>query len=122
MSPFSILLALVSVFLNATAQLLLKAGANQIGQVTFSTGIVKLVSKMLFQPYIPLALLSYVFSVGIWIIVLSKVPVSVAYPLLSIGFILNVIAGYFFFGETLSWLKIIGISVIIFGVILLSRT
>jgi multidrug transporter EmrE-like cation transporter len=73
------------------------------------------------QPYILGGLACYVLSVGIWIAALSRVPVSVAYPMLSIGYVVNAIAAHFLFGEALSAAKIGGIAVIIVGVVLVSR-
>jgi multidrug transporter EmrE-like cation transporter len=64
----------------------------------------------------------YVASVAIWIIALSKVPVSVAYPMLSIGYVVNAIAAWYLFGEYLSAQKLIGIAVIIIGVLLVAKS
>ena len=63
----------------------------------------------------------YVVSVALWFIVLSRVPVGVAYPMLSIGYIVNAIAGYFFFYEVLNTTQMAGIVVIIAGVFLITR-
>jgi multidrug transporter EmrE-like cation transporter len=67
-------------------------------------------------------LICYVFSVGIWIVALSKVPVSVAYPMLSVGYVVNAIAAWYLFGEVISAQKLAGIAVIIFGVYLIARS
>ena len=55
------------------------------------------------------------------VIVLSRVPVSYAYPMLSMGYIINAIAAHYWFQEEISLSKVIGILVIIGGVYLLSR-
>ena len=64
----------------------------------------------------------YVISVGVWLAALSRVPVSVAYPLLSIGYVVNAFAAYYLFGESLSGIKLVGIAVIIVGVVLVARS
>ena len=53
---------------------------------------------------------------------LSRVEVSFAYPILSVGYIVVAIAGYFLLDESLGWSRILGIFVIILGVYLVSRS
>lgn len=119
---FGIWVMLVSgVLLNAGAQLLIKAGTNALGTLVSPDGPVQTLLRVAFQPFILGGLLSYVVSVALWIVVLSKVPVSVAYPMLSIGYVVNAFAAYALFGEQLGVMKLIGIGVIIFGVFILAR-
>jgi len=123
MSLYNFILILSGVLLNALAQLLIKAGTNALGQLKLNRS--ELVSTALnvgFEPHILGGLTCYVFSVVIWIIVLSKVPVSVAYPMLSIGYVVNAIAAWYLFGEVLSVQKIVGITTIIIGVYLIAKT
>ena len=72
--------------------------------------------------YILLGLGSYVISVAIWLLVLARVEVSYAYPFLSVGYVVVTLMGYFVFQESLSWIRVVGISIIIVGVILLARS
>lgn len=116
--------ALVSVcmLLNAAAQLLLKGGMNTIGHFSFSTGnLLPVAFKIISCPFIFIGLVCYVASFSLWLLVLSRMDVSIAYPLTSIAFILTAIAAAFFFGETLTLAHLIGIVVILFGVFLLFR-
>jgi multidrug transporter EmrE-like cation transporter len=69
-----------------------------------------------------LGLVSYVVSVAVWLLVLARVEVSYAYPFLSVGYVVVTLMGYFFFQESLSWMRGMGISIIIIGVLLLSRS
>ena len=64
----------------------------------------------------------YALSIGIWLIVLGKTEVSVAYPLLSIGFIITAIIGYFYLDESVSLTRIAGIALICFGIVVVSRS
>ena len=123
MNIYNFSLILVGVMLNAVAQLFLKAGTNVVGELKFSQAtLLPTILKVAFQPYIFAGLTCYVFSVAIWIVALSKVQVSIAYPMLSIGYIVNAIAAAYLFGETLTDLKIVGIMVIILGVYLVARS
>ena len=122
MNLISFSLILTGVLLNAAAQLLLKAGTNVLGVIGLKKGqILSLVFDVATEPHIIGGLTCYVFSVAIWIIALSRVEVSVAYPMLSIGYIVNAFAAWYLFGETISLTKLIGIGIIIVGVYFVSR-
>jgi multidrug transporter EmrE-like cation transporter len=117
------MLILLGVLLNACAQLLLKAGMIQIGHFQFSfANIFPISLKVMGNAPIVAGLFAYVVSVVVWLLVLSRAQVSYAYPMLSIGYVVNALAAYYFFGEDLSLLRIAGILVIISGVYLISRS
>ena len=122
MNPVSLFLLLCGVALNAGAQLLLKAGTNAVGRFEFTAAnILPIGMKLAFEPHILGGLGCYVISVVVWILGLSRVEVSVAYPLLSVGYIINAVAAWYLFGESLTAQKFIGIGFIIVGVFLVSR-
>ena len=123
MTPLTFSLLMTGVLLNAAAQLLLKAGTNRIGEFSFAVeNIVPIGSKIASSPHILAGLACYVVSVVVWILALSRVPVSVAYPLLSVGYIVNAIAAWMLFGESLGAQKVLGIGFIIVGVFLVARS
>jgi multidrug transporter EmrE-like cation transporter len=115
-------LILTGVVLNAVAQLLLKAGSRAIVGVDFSLGNAGLLlERVAFNPPIIGGLACYAISVVVWILALSRVDVSVAYPMLSIGYVINAVAAWMLFGENLSAVRMAGIGVIIVGVWLVAR-
>jgi len=121
LASFSLLM--LGVFLNATAQLLLKAGTNAVGQFEFSAGnIVPVGMKLALEPHIMGGLACYVVSVVVWILGLSRVEVSIAYPMLSVGYVLNAIAAWYLFGEAVSMSRLAGIGIIIVGVYIVARS
>jgi multidrug transporter EmrE-like cation transporter len=123
MTVINLSLILSGVLLNAVAQLLLKAGTNVIGIVGIGGGAwFRQFYEIVTQPYIVGGLSCYVVSVAIWIAALSRVPVSVAYPMLSVGYVVNAIAASYFFGETFSVSKMVGIAIIITGVWIVSHS
>lgn len=111
------------IMLNAVAQLLLKKGTNAVGAIHltaenwFSTGL-----QLATQLPIIGGLTCYVISVVVWIIGLSRVDVSIAYPLLSLGYIVNAIGAWYFLGEVMSMQRMLAICVIIIGVALLVKS
>lgn len=123
MSVINFLLILTGVLLNAAAQLFLKAGTNAIGALGIDRSrVVMSVLRIAFEPHILGGLGCYAFSVIIWIVALSRVQVSVAYPMLSIGYVVNVFTAWYFFGEPINVLKMAGIGVIILGVCLVAKS
>ncbi len=123
MNFISFMLVLAGVLLNAAAQLLLKAGTNAIGAFAFTAGnLVPVGIKVASNPFIVSGLGCYAVSVVVWIMALSRVEVSLAYPMLSIGYVVNAIAAWYLFGEALSAQRMVGIGTIIVGVFLVARS
>ncbi|WP_116964265.1 EamA family transporter [Fastidiosibacter lacustris] len=115
-------LLLFGVFLNACAQLFLKFGMERIGTFSFTLANVWPIGwKVATNYFVILGLACYVISVIVWLMVLSRVPVGLAYPMVSIGYIITAIAGYFLLGEPLTATRIAGIFVIILGVYLVAK-
>jgi multidrug transporter EmrE-like cation transporter len=123
MSALSLGLILAGVLLNAVAQLLLKAGTNAVGHFEFSAdNVVPVGLKLAFQPYIVAGIACYLASLVIWLMALSRVQVSIAYPMLSIGYVLNAVAAWYLFGESVSPMRLAGIGIIIVGVYIVARS
>ncbi len=78
--------------------------------------------RLAFEPHIFGGLGCYVISVVIWILALSRVEVSIAYPMLSIGYVVNAAAAYVLFGEAVTPFRLLGIGVIIVGVYIVARS
>jgi len=116
-------LILLGVLLNAAAQILLKQGMLQVGQFSFAlVNVIPIATKVMLNYYIVLGLFCYVVSVVVWLMVLSRVEVSFAYPMLSVGYIVSAVGAYYLFQEDLSMVRILGIFVIIAGVYLVARS
>ena len=123
MTPITFSLLMAGVLLNAAAQLLLKAGTNRVGEFAFALdNIVPVGARIAASPHILAGLACYVVSVVVWILALSRVPVSVAYPMLSVGYIVNAVAAWLLFGESLGAQKLVGIGFIVVGVYLVARS
>jgi drug/metabolite transporter (DMT)-like permease len=122
MNLISFALIFTGVMLNAAAQILMKAGTNAVGHFAFSSAnILPIGWKLATEWHILAALFCYALSVVIWILALSRVPVSIAFPMLSMAYIVNAVAAWYFLGESLNPTKAVGIGVIILGVIIISR-
>ncbi|HZE91562.1 MAG TPA: EamA family transporter [Rhizobacter sp.] len=123
MSLSTFLFIVTGVILNAGAQLLLKAGVNPLGPITISAAtLLPTAMKVLSQWPIIAGLSCYVLSVGVWIVGLSRADVSLAYPMLSLGYVVNAAAAWWLFGEALGPLRLFGLLLILAGVFVMSRT
>ncbi len=122
MNLISFGLIFTGVMLNAAAQILMKAGTNTIGHFEFSMeNVVPIGWKLATEWHIVVALFCYAISVVVWILALSRVQVSIAYPMLSLGYVVVAFATWWLFGEALTPAKLAGIGVIILGVVILFR-
>ncbi len=123
MNAVSFALILTGVVLNAAAQLLLKAGTSSVGEFAFTAGnVVPVGTRLLSNPFILTGLGCYAVSVVVWIMALSRVDVSLAYPMLSVGYVINAIAAWYLFGEALTAQRMLGITTIVIGVFLVARS
>ena len=116
-------LLMTGVLLNAGAQLLLKAGTNALGVLTLSRDTwPDTLLRMATQGHFVLGAACYALSLFVWILGLSRVPVSIAYPLLSVGYIINAIAAHYLFGEAVTVTRWLGIGFIVIGVWLVAKS
>jgi drug/metabolite transporter (DMT)-like permease len=121
LTDFSYLLC--GVLLNAFAQLGLKAATRVTGPlVGGDVAIWKRGLELMAVPSLWLALGAYGLSVIVWLVGLSRVPVTQAYPLLSLGYVINIGLAWWLLGEIPNAQRLAGIGVIIVGVVLVARS
>jgi drug/metabolite transporter (DMT)-like permease len=122
LSTFAFIIS--GVLLNAVAQVLLKAGTNALG------GAINLTFSNAFETFIRVAsqlpilggLACYALSLVVWIMGLSRTDVTIAYPMLSLGYVVAAAGAWLFLGETISPQRLLAIAVIMVGVFLLARS
>ena len=110
-----------AIVLNVCGHLFLKAGMNKIGVISVDQLLVSF-TKIFSTPFVILGLVSYVSSVAMYMVVLSRIDVSYAYPLMmGLGYVLIVLFSWQIIAEPFSTFKWIGIALILVGVSLLGR-
>jgi len=113
---FAVITAVIS-------QLLFKKGASSMNLVNFHLDqFYYFFISILKNPSILFGLISYGVSFILWIVVLSRMKLSIAYPITSMNFVLVILASYYFFGEKISFIQIGGIILILVGVLALAKT
>jgi len=116
-------LIVTGVLLNAVAQLLLKVGVTPLGPLSVNLdNVVPVALRVLSQWPVLGGLACYVVSVGVWIVGLSRVDVSVAYPMLSLGYVVNAVAAWWLLGEAVGAMRSAGVLLILGGVWLVARS
>jgi multidrug transporter EmrE-like cation transporter len=116
-------LILTGVGLNAAAQLLLKVATKPLAHFNvFNADVLgSSVGILLRSAPFWTGMLCYAASVCVWVAALSKAPVSTAYPMLSLGYVVVAAISVAWLGETLTPAKMLGIALICAGVVLVSR-
>ena len=119
----SILLILLSISIAVGGQLLLKIGINRIGIV--NSGSMDALKQLFFgvikNPLVITGLFLYVISAAIWMIVLSAVDLSFAYPFLGFTYVMVLFISKFILKEDVSPIRWIGALIITIGVVVISR-
>ena len=119
----SILLILLSISIAVCGQLLLKIGINRIGIGDLSgLGTLKqLFTGVIMSPLVLTGLFLYIISAAIWIVVLSAVDLSFAYPFLGLTYVLVLALSKLVLKEDVSIIRWAGAAIITIGVIVMSR-
>lgn len=107
------LLILLNTMILVSGQFLWKFGMTNKED---SFGSVGEIIKLMFSPYIITGLTMYGFATVLWLFILTRVPLSVAYPIQSLAYVFAVFGAYFIFNEPLSFMKVAGVLLIIIGV------
>jgi multidrug transporter EmrE-like cation transporter len=117
-------LILMGVGMNAAAQLLLKTATRPLGAFTVFDADTLMKSIGILALSVPFwaGMICYSGSLCVWLAALSKAPVSVAYPMLSLGYVVVAAVSAMWLGESLTLAKVFGIALICAGVVLVSRS
>ncbi|MCL4459584.1 MAG: EamA family transporter [Chloroflexi bacterium] len=117
------LLLLVAICLSVSGELLLKYGVNQIGVLSMHPSLLLGGLTRAFTTVPILLGFGLVFSGSIfWLSVISRVDLSYAYPMLSLGYVLVVVTSWLILREQVSLLRFAGVSIICLGVFIVSRS
>lgn len=115
-------LIFVTTFLAVGGQLSLKHGMTSIGNISNMKVFVKNIAKVGTNIWVISGLALYVFSTLLWMMILTKTPLSFCYPFISLSYVFVIIASRIFFRERIDHFKVLAIILIISGVILLSMS
>ena len=114
----------LAISFGVVSQLIIKWKMSEFSFYNYPTWQEKLLLafSMLFNPYIIIALLFTLFACIFWMIAMTKFEISYAYPIATLGIVLVTIFSVIFFGESFNYYKFFGISLIILGIIIVSKS
>ena len=115
------LLLIISVSLAVAGQVLMKKGMMMFGTFPVSQMLTKII-PMVLNPWVFVGFVCFGLSSLFWLVVLSRLPLSLVYPMVSFAYVLVAILSMFFFKESITLVRWVGIFVIVAGVFLISRS
>ena len=119
----NIMMILFSIVMGVIGQICLKQGMINIGRFTSNVNnTINLLQRALSNPVVITGFLCYGISALSWLIVLSRVELSYAYPMVSLGYVLVVLLSWIIFKENVTLLRLIGVVIVCFGVFLIARS
>lgn len=118
------MLIFLAALIGVAGQLLLKVGVGQVGRIDGSAlkNLGGLLSRVCLNPWVVLGIATYGLGAVVWIVVLSRVQLSFAYPLLGLSYVLVVLSSALFLHERVSPSRWLGVLLIVAGVALVGRT
>ncbi len=119
MRPMLVLFVLFSVLLSSGSQVLLKLGMSATAMknvISDSQNPSQIALAIATSPSVLLGLACFGLSAIVWLFVLSKIPLSTAYPFVALGIAITVAAGRLMFDEPISAAKLLGVGLIVAGV------
>jgi multidrug transporter EmrE-like cation transporter len=125
----NVVLLVISIGLAVVGQLAMKAGMNNVthnGEDPLKPDDlahpVSLIKRMFEEgPWALAGIVLYAISAVFWLIVLSRVPLSVAYPIVAVGYVVVVFYSWLVFKEEVRWISWVGLALIVVGVVLTAQ-
>jgi len=115
----TVVLLILAIFFNALANILVKIGMIRTGKME---GWGQMLSKAAVQPAFILGVISFALALLAYSAVLTRLNLSVAYPIMiSMGLVLVVFASYFLLNESIRFIQLVGFLLIIAGIWMVAR-
>src|SRR5439155_1585152 len=114
----SLLLLIPAIVSSTTGQLFLKVGMSQIGNFAFSPdAILAILPQVILNPFIWIGFIGFGLGAVFWLAVLSRAPLSIAYPILALSYFVVVVEARLILHERVTWKRLLGVSIIVIGVV-----
>lgn len=110
-------LLLISILASVVGQFLLKAGALKLGEVSAANAFSHILT-IATVPELLAGLVAYAVGAIAYILLLTRVSLSIAGPSIALSYVFSVLLGYFMFREAVPFQRVVGVGLIICGVIL----
>ena len=115
------ILLFFNVLLTVIGQILFKQGMNMVGRINSVRDALGKLPEAFLNPYVLSGIAIYGFTTLVWLVILSRVKLSIAYPMLSSGYVLSILFSWLLFKESIPKVRIIGALIICIGVYLVAQ-
>ena len=115
------ILLFFNVLLTVIGQILLKQGVSKVGAINNLREFVSKLTQLILNPYVIGGISIYGFTTFVWLVILSRVKLSIAYPMLSLGYVMTIPFSRLFFKEPVPFVRIMGAIIICIGVYLVAQ-
>ncbi|HEX2923419.1 MAG TPA: EamA family transporter [Chloroflexota bacterium] len=93
------------------------------GPIAFQLeSVIGVIARLAFNPLVLLGLGVYSCGTFLWLVALSRVELSYAYPFASLNYVFVLVASWWVLGEQPSVMRVVGVALICVGVLIVSRT
>lgn len=115
----SLLLLIPAILSSTTGQLFLKMGMSQVGDFAFTPdAVLAVVPQVISNPFIWIGFTGFIGGTIFWLGVISRAPLSLAYPILALSYFVVVIEAWLILNEPLTWQLLLGVAIIFVGVVI----
>ncbi len=118
----AVMAIIVAVIIGVVAQLIIKRGLNAMTTLDLSKNILSSYVTIFTSPLIIFGIAIYFASIVLWLYALTIVELSYAYPFLALSYIFVILGSWYFLGEAVSMLRLVGVLIIVFGVLVVARS
>ncbi|MCG3142336.1 MAG: 4-amino-4-deoxy-L-arabinose-phosphoundecaprenol flippase subunit ArnF [Anaerolineae bacterium] len=118
-----LLLLIPAILFSTTGELFFKLGMNRVGGFEFNASALRAVlPRIVFNPLIWIGFGGFGLGAIFWLGALSRVPLSLAYPILALSYFVVVAEAWLFLHERVTWLRMLGVLVIVIGVVIVGTS
>ncbi len=115
----SLLLLIPAILSSTTGQLFLKMGMNQIGDFSLAPdALLAVLPQVILNPFIWVGFAGFIGGTVFWLGVISRAPLSLAYPILAMSYFVVVVEAWLILGEPVTWQLLFGVAIIFIGVVI----
>lgn len=119
----NVILLILSIGLAVAGQLSMKAGMNKVGEIKSEDlkHPFELIGSVIKSVWAVIGVLLYAISAVFWLVVLSRVNLSIAYPIVAVGYVVVVLYSWLVFKEPVKWFTWVGLAFIVIGVVITAQ-
>src|SRR3990170_4759113 len=119
----ALLILVVGLCFSVAGELMLKGGMNKVGVLSFRPeNFITGLWRTFTEPLVLVGFVSVFLASIFWLGVISRIPLSLAYPMMSLSYVVVVAASALLLREQITPTRVLGVAIIIAGVYVVYRS